>query len=186
MVGDITGAKNTTTTYFGEQYMDQINANGEQPLEAARTRPYHYRCYNLAAMITNARIAEYVGLGTFWNKTTTQGATIKTALDFALTVAPGDEAAAELYPNIAAVAAVYGDADGKYAQFLANADNTYPAQAYFLWDQPFGDSNLAAATPTSSSAPGATAGTSKQAGGAITNGVSSMMLALVAVVPFLL
>jgi hypothetical protein len=88
-------------------------------------------------------------MDTFWNKTTTKGGTIKAALDFALTVQPGDETASELYPNIAAVAATYGDAGGKYAAFLANADNTYPSQPYFYWDQPFSDSNLAAATPTS-------------------------------------
>lgn len=70
-----------------------------------------------------------------------------------MTVQPGDELASELYPNIAAVAANYGDPNGKYAAFLANADNTYPAQPYFLWDQPFTDSNLAAATPTANSQP---------------------------------
>jgi len=147
LVGDLDGAKNTTNTYFTEQYMGQIDANGEQPLEAVRTRPYHYRSYNLAAMITNARLGDYLGLDSFWNKTTTNGGTIKTALDYAINIPPGDETADELYPNIAAVGATYGDADGKYAAFLANADNQYPAEPYFLWDQPFSDSGLAAATP---------------------------------------
>jgi hypothetical protein len=48
-----------------------------------------------------------------------------------MTVQPGDETANELYPNVAAVAATYGDPDGKNAAFLANADKTYPAQPYF-------------------------------------------------------
>jgi hypothetical protein len=104
-------------------------------------------------MQTNARLGEYLGLDSPWNKTTTKGGTIKAALDFTLTVQPGDELANELYPNIAAVAANYGDPNGKYAAFLASADNTYPAQPYFLWDQPFTDSNLAAATPTANSQP---------------------------------
>jgi hypothetical protein len=69
MVGDNAGALEVTNTYFGGQYLFQIKGNGEQvnclimlaldrcnipfsqPLEAARTRPYHYRAYNLAAMI---------------------------------------------------------------------------------------------------------------------------------------
>jgi len=148
LLGDTTGAKNTTNEYFSGIYMNQIDANGEQPLEAARTRPYHYRSYNLAAMITNARLGDYVGSKSFWNMTTTKGGTIQKALDFALTVQPGDELASELYPNIAAVGAQYGDPTGKYAAFLAKAANQYPAQPYFLWDQPFSDSNLAAATPT--------------------------------------
>lgn len=109
---------------------------------------------------TNARIAEYLGVS-FWNKTSTQGATIQTALDYAMTVPPGNDTAAELYPSIAAVAATYGDPTGKYAGFLAQADNTYPADPYFFWDQPFSDSNLAAATPSASAkGPNATNGAS--------------------------
>jgi hypothetical protein len=33
--------------------MAQINADGDQPLESARTRPYHYLAYTLAAMIVS-------------------------------------------------------------------------------------------------------------------------------------
>ncbi|TFK32391.1 alginate lyase-domain-containing protein [Crucibulum laeve] len=146
LVSDFTGAKAVTDTYFNKQYLYQIEANGEQvslrPLEAARTRPYHYRAYNLAAMITNARLAEYADPSSpMWNKTTTAGATIKTALDFALSVSPAasQEAsyAAELYPSIAAVAATYGDADGKYLTFLKNAQPAFAEDPYFFWNQPW-------------------------------------------------
>ncbi|KAJ3518100.1 hypothetical protein NMY22_g13828 [Coprinellus aureogranulatus] len=51
LVNDNAGAVNVTRTYFAKQFLSQIAADGEQPLEAARTRPYHYRAYNLAAMI---------------------------------------------------------------------------------------------------------------------------------------
>ena len=47
------------------------------------------------------------------------------------------EYAAELYPNVAAVAAVYGDADGKYASYLKSADRSFASQPYFFWNQPF-------------------------------------------------
>lgn len=159
LVGDTAGAKNSTNTYFNTLYMNQIDANGEQPLEAVRTRPYHYRCYNLAAMITNSRLGDYLGLHSFWNKTTTNGGTIQSALNFTMTVQPGNETASELYPNVAAVAATYGDPNGKYASFLAQADNQYPAESYFLWDQPFSDSNLAAASPTVGGQPATHSGT---------------------------
>ena len=53
-----------------------------------------------------------------------------------------------MYPSLAAVAANYGDPEGKYASFLAQADNSYPAEPYFLFNQYFTDSGLAAATPT--------------------------------------
>ncbi|KAF8058672.1 chondroitin AC/alginate lyase [Lyophyllum atratum] len=138
LVGDFNGALNVTDTYFKSQYMHQIAADGEQPLEAARTRPYHYHAYNLAAMITNARLAAYVGDGSAWNRTTGNRTDIKTALDFALTLsaAATHEASytAELYPSIAAVAFVYGDPDGKYAAFLTAGEPDYTAEPYYLWN----------------------------------------------------
>ncbi|KAH9929064.1 chondroitin AC/alginate lyase [Epithele typhae] len=150
LVGDNDGAKATVTDYFTTKYLDQIAANGDQPLETARTRPYHYRAYNLAAMITNAKIGDYVGYSA-WNLTTHKGSTIQTALDYAMTLGPGTEVASELYPNIVAVGATYGDAKGTYANFmLTKAGDGYVADAQFLWNQPFSDSGLVKA-PTSAS-----------------------------------
>ncbi|KAF9224978.1 chondroitin AC/alginate lyase [Gyrodon lividus] len=143
---DIEGARATIKTYFNTIYMSQITETGEQPLEARRTRPYHYRAYNIIAMMTNARIGDYIGLD-FWNWTGYAGTGIKDALDFAMTVPPGNENAAELYQPIAGIAAQYGDPDGKYANFLASVDVDYPAAPYFLWSQPFSESGLAAARP---------------------------------------
>ncbi|KAI6015146.1 chondroitin AC/alginate lyase [Pisolithus orientalis] len=146
IVNDIESARQAIKTYFTTTYMAQITADGEQPLEARRTRPYHYRAYNLIAMITNARIGEYLGLD-YWNWTGNEGAGIKAALDYAMTIPPRTENADELYQPIAAVAAKFGDPDGKYANFLANADPHYPSAPYFLWSQPFSDSGLPAARP---------------------------------------
>ena len=53
LVGDNAGAKQILQEYFQGIYLNQIDANGEQPFEAIRTRPYHYRSYNLAAMIVS-------------------------------------------------------------------------------------------------------------------------------------
>ncbi|KAG8713018.1 hypothetical protein FRC11_013561 [Ceratobasidium sp. 423] len=84
LVGDMEGAKATINDYFNGIYQDQITANGDQPLETARTRPYHYRAYNLAAMVVNAKIGAYVGITDVWTKTTKSGAGIKQALDYAM------------------------------------------------------------------------------------------------------
>ncbi|KIK96751.1 hypothetical protein PAXRUDRAFT_825612 [Paxillus rubicundulus Ve08.2h10] len=143
---DIEGARATMTTYFHTIYMNQITETGEQPLEARRTRPYHYRAYNIIAMITNARIGDYIGLD-FWDWKGFAGAGIQEAVDFAMTVPPGHEQAAELYQPIACTAAQFGDEDGKYANFLASADSEYPSSPYFLWSQPLSESGLAAARP---------------------------------------
>jgi hypothetical protein len=109
-----------------------------------------------------------------WNLTTTPGGTIQAALDFTMTVPPGSEDAMELYPSIGAVAAVYGDRDlasgTSYTAFLASAQANYPAEPWFLWDQPLSDSgwvrehagSAGAATPSGSSA--SASSTSKNGG----------------------
>ncbi|KAJ7591610.1 alginate lyase-domain-containing protein [Mycena floridula] len=146
LVDDLPGATNVTNEYFETRYLAQIAANGEQPFEAVRTRPYHYRAYNLAAMITNARIMVYADpTSKPWNITTTAGATIKSALDYTLTLhdeSDQADAAPELFPCVAAVASTYGDLNGKYAALLAESDPDYADDAYFLWNQPLaGGSN---------------------------------------------
>ncbi|KAL4076768.1 alginate lyase-domain-containing protein [Scleroderma yunnanense] len=146
IANDIEGARQTIKTYFNTIYMRQVTATGEQPLEAPRTRPYHYRAYNIIAMMTNARIGEYLGLD-FWDWKGYQGTGIKEALDFAMSVPAGKENADELYQPLAGVAAKFGDPDGKYANFLAQANPRYPAEPYFLWCQPFSESGLISARP---------------------------------------
>ncbi|CEL56846.1 hypothetical protein RSOLAG1IB_08124 [Rhizoctonia solani AG-1 IB] len=110
LVGDIEGAKTTINEYFNGIYQDQIAANGDQPFETARTRPYHYRAYNIAAMVVNAKIGAYVGIPDVWNKKTKSGAGIQQALDYAMSLPPtGEEGyAKELFPYVAAAASVYG------------------------------------------------------------------------------
>ncbi|KAI0320973.1 chondroitin AC/alginate lyase [Amylostereum chailletii] len=186
---DKEGAQNVTRTYFEQQYLDQINVNGEQPLEAARTRPYHYRAYNIVAMITNARIAEYAGWDA-WNVTSSSGATIQTALDYAMTIDPGDDAPAELYPSVASVGATYGDSDGTYAAFLSNKVQSYPEEPYFLFDQPLSDSgwvsaNVANGTTTdSNNAGGQTSPTQTDGGLCLKNFKDPWTVGIVGIVGF--
>lgn len=52
--GDTPGAQAVLKDYFDHQFADQVAKSGEQPFEAVRTRPYHYRCFNLEAMIVSA------------------------------------------------------------------------------------------------------------------------------------
>lgn len=99
---------------------------------------------------TNARLAEYaVPSSPVWNSTSSTGGTIKTALDFAMGISPNSSGensySADLYPNIAAVASIYGDEDGRYASFLNAADSGYAEQPYFLWNQPLAGGTVATA-----------------------------------------
>ncbi|KAJ7111341.1 alginate lyase-domain-containing protein [Mycena epipterygia] len=146
IVNDTAGATTLGRGYFGGLYKGQIAANGNQPLEASRTRPYHYRNFNIAGMITNARILKYADpTSNDWN-TTSNGATIQTAMDFLMTTNPSatNEAnvTAEIYPNVAAVAATYGDPTGKYVKFLKASGFPYDQDASFLWDQPLAGGTL--------------------------------------------
>lgn len=53
LAGDVDGATAAVQNYFSRQFLDQVSASGEQPFEAVRTRPFHYRCFNLEAMIVS-------------------------------------------------------------------------------------------------------------------------------------
>ncbi|CAA7263300.1 unnamed protein product [Cyclocybe aegerita] len=154
LVDDLPGAKEVTTAYFNTQYLYQIEASGEQPLEAARTRPYHYRAYNLAATITNARLDQFASKNTdAFHKRTNAGSTIQTALDFAMTISATDSSetryAAELYPNIAAVASVYGDPEGKYLAFLKKSYPSFMSEPFILWNQPWAEGESSGLAPAS-------------------------------------
>ncbi|KAJ3476475.1 hypothetical protein NLI96_g11133 [Meripilus lineatus] len=150
--GDKDGAKQTIQKFFTGIYENQIAANGDQPFESERTHPYHYRAYNLQAMLTNARLGAYVGFNA-WNVTTKQGGTIKSALDFAMTKAAGSEPASEIYMIVQAIAASYGDPGNTYANWLLqNAGPDYVKDACFLWNQPLSDNGLVNVTSLTSSA----------------------------------
>lgn len=60
---------------------------------------------------------------------------------------PGKEVRSELYPNVAAIGAIYGDPNGKYSGFLAHADEAFPAEPYFLWNQPLSDNGWVSRNP---------------------------------------
>ena len=61
----------------------QILADGQQPLEEARTRSFHYCAYNLQALTRLATEAENVGVD-LWDYTGTDGGSIRAALDYLL------------------------------------------------------------------------------------------------------
>ena len=65
-VGDTKGATTTLSSYFKKQFLDQIAASGEQPFEAVRTRPYHYRAFNLEAMIVSTIYLHLIACFDIW------------------------------------------------------------------------------------------------------------------------
>ncbi|CAK5283568.1 unnamed protein product [Mycena citricolor] len=163
IVNDIAGATTVGRAYFGGVYKTQIASNGDQPLEGTRTRPYHYRNFNIAGMITNARLLKYADpTSNCWNTTAQGGATIQSAVNFLMTTNPNatneNNVTAELYPNIAAVASVYGDPTGKYVGFLKSTGFPYTDDADFLWDQPLAVSSSSSSNSGSKTAPSGMSG----------------------------
>ncbi|TYJ55669.1 hypothetical protein B9479_003572 [Cryptococcus floricola] len=133
--------------YSTGPFPNQIDANGDQPLESARTRPYHYRAYNLMALVTNAQMGDFVGLSpSAWERTTSSNATLTDALTYAMAqnyTDSGEEGQIKmLNPVVAAVASKYGDDDGTYAAYLKQTDPYFPGQPYFALNKGLSDAGI--------------------------------------------
>ncbi|KAG9126103.1 hypothetical protein FRC07_004872 [Ceratobasidium sp. 392] len=135
LIGDFPGAQAVLQAYFANQFQEQVIGSGEQPLEAVRTRPFHYRCFNLEAIITNAKLGDYIGVN-LWDYKSKYGATIQTAVDYLMSLDPNGEKVEEALPHVAAVAAAYGDPEGKYAWYLKNGNRNYAKKPFWFYDQP--------------------------------------------------
>ena len=78
----------------------QVEADGSQPFELARTKSLGYSLYNLLALMTVARLGEWVDVD-LWHYRSPNGAGIRQAIDF---VAPyADPAVVWPYEQIAAL-----------------------------------------------------------------------------------
>jgi hypothetical protein len=97
---------------------------------------------------TNARLGAHLGFDA-WNLKSASGSTIQAVLDFAMTIPAGSEDPTELYPDMGAIAAVFGDRNPStgttYTSFLASAQQDYPVNPWFFWDQPLSDLGWVAA-----------------------------------------
>ncbi|KAJ7641334.1 chondroitin AC/alginate lyase [Roridomyces roridus] len=194
LVNDVPGAVANGRKFFDGIYQAQINKTGDQPMEASRTHPYHYRNYNLAAMITNARLLKYADpTSDPWHMTTKAGSNIQNALDMTMTVDPDASgegyAVDEIFQNVAAVAVEYGDPDGKYVKFLQAKFPEYAWDATFLWDQPLvgdpgplGSNNGASSGGSNSSGSGSGSVSGPGASGAATTTLGSLPLVMGAAV----
>ncbi|ODO06432.1 hypothetical protein L198_01664 [Cryptococcus wingfieldii CBS 7118] len=146
-VGNNDMAKQALEKFYNGVYLDQIWPNGDQYYESMRTRPYHYRAYNLLALITNAEIGDFVGLEpSGWERKTNSGTGLREALEFAMQQDPEatkeDNQRKQLAPSIAAAIRKFGDPDGKYADFLYTIDPYYINQPWYALNAGISDSGI--------------------------------------------
>lgn len=69
---------------------EQIEVDGSQPKELARTRSLHYSCYNLEAMAKLARIGDHVKVD-IWDYVTADGRSLKKAVDYLVPFISGEK-----------------------------------------------------------------------------------------------
>lgn len=135
MIGDYNGAKATLTSFFSGAFKEQITAIGEQPFEAIRTRPYHYRSFNLEALIVNAKLADQLGLN-MWTAKTKYNSTIQSAIDYTMRLDPKGEDAGEMVPHVLVAIAAYGDPKGNYIAWVKKTMPEYDTRIYHVYNQP--------------------------------------------------
>jgi len=120
----------------------QIEPDGSQPLELARTKAWSYSVGNLAGLMALARLGEHVGVD-LWHYETADGRSIRRALDYLAPYGMGERKwpypqingfSAELfYPLVRMAAAKYPD--GPYGELLARIP-PHAASAAALWLSP--------------------------------------------------
>jgi hypothetical protein len=74
-------AKKMLTTGIKKRLEFEIEPDGSQPREMARTKSLGYSTMNLEALFTNARLAEHAGLD-WWHHTSADGRSLRVAFDF--------------------------------------------------------------------------------------------------------
>lgn len=72
----------------------------------------------------------------YWSYKTKYGATIQTAVNYVMSLNPGEEKVDDALPHVAAVAATYGDPQGKYAAYLKAGNKNYAKKPFWFYDQP--------------------------------------------------
>ncbi|HZQ92418.1 MAG TPA: alginate lyase family protein [Terriglobales bacterium] len=111
----------------------QIEPDGRQPLELARTKSFGYSVFNLNALVQLARLGEGPGID-LWNARTADGRSLRAALDFLIPFTSGDEKwpyeqiadfhADDIVPALLAAAVRYNDP--RYTQAAARIDADAP------------------------------------------------------------
>jgi len=81
VLGHMDEARKILTAVAHERIARQIDPDGRQPLELARTKSLNYSLFNLEALVLLARFGEHVGVD-LWNFSTPDGRSLRVALRY--------------------------------------------------------------------------------------------------------
>jgi len=151
-VGDTALARQTIGVSGPARIAAQIDADGRQPQELARTRPMHYSLFNLDAFTMLAEMGRHVGVD-LWHYVAPTGGSIERALLFMAPFADPavkfplpeiGEAEPSLYPApMRRAAAALGDA--RFAAVLAHLPMEQQTADFSRFDEPGAPARGAAA-----------------------------------------
>jgi hypothetical protein len=82
--GDTAKARRTVEHALRQRVALQVEPDGRQPLELARTTPFHYSVFNLEAMVNLARYGEQVGVDVWQGGSNSSARGVRQAIDFLL------------------------------------------------------------------------------------------------------
>lgn len=83
-------ARQVLNQFSGRRVVDQIEPDGRQPRELARTRPWHYSLFNLEAIFDAASLADQYGID-LWNYASADKRSIRGALEWLIPFATGEK-----------------------------------------------------------------------------------------------
>jgi hypothetical protein len=99
-------ASNILQTARQKRIATQIEPDGRQLLELARTKAWGYSVMNLQGLMSLAGLGEHVGVD-LWNFRTADGRSISQALDFMTPFALGEWSSQNLFPLVRLAASKY-------------------------------------------------------------------------------
>jgi hypothetical protein len=132
-------AKNILEAAKQKRIAKQIEPDGRQPLELARTKAWSYSVMNLRGLMQLATLASHVGVD-LWNYETKDGRSIRRALDFLYPYSVGEKWKYQqigewqpeiLFPGLRMAASHYSDE--KFRSMQAKIPNVAPSTKDFLY-----------------------------------------------------
>ncbi len=137
-------ARQVLTDAYERRFIAQIEPDGRQPLELARTAAMHYSITNINAFMLIANLAEHLGDKRFWAEDKKRGVSlIRSAVDYIYPFAqapesfPYQELMLHTIPDMASRMLVFADAHFDGAGYRTEAEKLLAGEEPFWLARPY-------------------------------------------------